>query len=391
MPMPAFVNKMVTKELISYIKRQLQRGASKHDIKDILLKNNWQEETIEKAFQVIEEHSKPKISTKNIFISLLIFLVVILLSSVAIISYSKKPKKELPPIVIEEVNESPSIVMENMRENMLNLTSLKYKAEISKEDAYLTIDGAFNNSDTITIIDHFMVEREKNLGIETREINNTSYFRLTSDPLYYQKDMPLISFLDYLVLIEFGLCAEEEGEWVELSSEIMDFFAQLLEESTDSFKSKEESFYFEKRKKKNFDKIKQAIKSTAYYNIEEEETDKDFYSYSFSIDKNKETEFFKDALEIILGVTDENKELFYEINEEVAEIIDEIMSNSSELLDQIHGTLLIGKQDYLLYELTFNIEERELLSNLNFKIEFKDHNKEISIEIPEEISEQENE
>jgi len=49
--MPAFVNKMVTKELISYIKRQLQRGASKHDIKDILLKNNGKRKQLKRLFK----------------------------------------------------------------------------------------------------------------------------------------------------------------------------------------------------------------------------------------------------------------------------------------------------------------------------------------------------
>jgi len=51
---------MVTQELLDYIKKELDRGANKEDIKNILLSNNWSAQDIDGAFTTILNEGVPQ-------------------------------------------------------------------------------------------------------------------------------------------------------------------------------------------------------------------------------------------------------------------------------------------------------------------------------------------
>ena len=59
---------MITQELIDYIKQQLNQGVEKEKIKQLLLSNGWQNEDIEKAFEIIAQPSMTQISETQKFI-----------------------------------------------------------------------------------------------------------------------------------------------------------------------------------------------------------------------------------------------------------------------------------------------------------------------------------
>jgi len=60
---------MITQELIDYIKQQLNQGVEKEKIKQLLLANGWQNEDIEKAFEIIAQPSMTQTSEIQKFIS----------------------------------------------------------------------------------------------------------------------------------------------------------------------------------------------------------------------------------------------------------------------------------------------------------------------------------
>ena len=60
---------MITQELIDYIKQQLNQGVEKEKVKQLLLANGWQNEDIEKAFEIITQTSITQTSETQKFIS----------------------------------------------------------------------------------------------------------------------------------------------------------------------------------------------------------------------------------------------------------------------------------------------------------------------------------
>ncbi|MDA3803069.1 MAG: thrombospondin type 3 repeat-containing protein [Patescibacteria group bacterium] len=370
--------------LQGYINTQLKRGISKERIKESLKAQGWQEKDIEESFNLNESQktSSKKIPKKLITIILFVVLGLVVIGG-AVFSYFK-------------YFQTPEKVLAKMMEKITEIETIQYSSEIDFE---LTIDESVDlsmfsdseaeekNSDTKNTTINFAGSLDfrdednkksdfkldikssmipDSIGLETRFIEKTIYFSLTS--------LPSIDFLDFSLL---------ENQWVKV--DIKEIEDQVGQEVTE----KKESFDLTSEQK---EKIKKKLEESSSFEITEKldsETINNINTYHYKYKINNENLVI--LIEEISKIINEDELDDNELPE---------IKNTLENYEDFEGEIWIGKKDYFLHKITLKIQAKEEteknkeknkeetetdnnIDNIDIAIQLKNHNQDIEITAPE--------
>lgn len=315
---------MITKELLDYIKHQLGQRISKEQIKSELMANGWTEADVNEAFDLIstssataQTHHEP---TPPYFTET---------------TYAQKAKSNLVKIIMGVVTlvflgvgialaariwdplwnpfrPSPEKVISKMTEKMKEVKTLRtdLNAELDiKNELEFNLKGKFwadaDNNDPKNIksaggadINFAMEGMQFSLGLETKQIGETSYFKLTTIPA-----TPLIE--NFLTMVGIDL-KELKNQWIKSDKESL---KELLGEEyyEGLMKEQEEE---EKKQEVMIEEFKKIIENKKFYSVKEELPDekigdKKTYHYTVSLDKEE----IKKIIPELLNITDISESL----------------------------------------------------------------------------------
>ncbi|PIZ96842.1 MAG: hypothetical protein COX80_00375 [Candidatus Magasanikbacteria bacterium CG_4_10_14_0_2_um_filter_33_14] len=356
-------------QLVDYIKSQVSRGFKRDDITKTLLETGWNKEQIDTAFNSlisIETTSSIPATEKKPFgffskKMIVIFAIVIFGvlafggGTYAYFNYFQNPEKIFNKMLLKtEV-----------------VKTWEYSGKLSVEGTFEDKDYALS-SDFGGVYDMTDVENPKisgsvdlkldmplmdglEAGLDIKSLNKNYYFNVTKTP-----EIPFVDLSDF------------ENQWVKLD------LGSLQEQL--GIDEKEITSKLDKSKltKEQIDQIRKAVIKSQIIEVteklkSEKLNDVNTYHYKFVINKDGLKEFLLALQDIVPDESSLNRSI---------EDFDETFKDFPEH----EGEIWIGKKDSLLYKVTFSakVQEEGVDATIALSYEFKNYNKPVLIEEPEE-------
>ncbi len=363
---------MANAQLIEYIRQQLQQGASRRGIKDVLLKAGWRDFDIEEAFSAVSpllktgefvsagQNSKsPAIGSgakpaakKFVLLGAIVAGALILVGGGAF-AYFK-------------IFQSPERVMLKMFSQLSELKSFKYAAKIEVKfnpaklsaagpanmlagaldpnkpvSIFLDLKGSLNasdpedvrNSSRLAISSDIIPFQGSSIGLEAKEINDMFYFKLDLPP-------SLLSIIAQFTGLDPSLLADQ---WVEVNpNSLQSGYQDKVEPLLGKAKEQLGGAQFTEEQK---NKIKRLLLTDKFWTIKELPAEiingADTYHYKIILDQEKTLGFIQKASKIV-----GEKPL-------TQEQLTTLKKGWSDLW--INGEIWIGKKDFWPYRFNFKI------------------------------------
>lgn len=407
-----FTDSIKQKELLDYIKRQIQNGESVEEVKNVLLKAGWQTTDVSRAFELLNNKNKQneednKILGKNeieevkVFSNteisrqdktrqdkknsrfskktLLIFTVILLIFGIGAFAsdyfYFRSPERILKKMFLNSVKIKSAEFNGKIKLKIKGGVSSIYLPMFNlgdKENFFsVNFDGASDNYEKDNPKGYFYFDIESDLfqknplfSIETRILKDNAYFKLS--------DLNL-SNLD---LAFFGLSGFS-GEWININ----------LKNLEKQYGLKQKNY---QRKTLTEEDVKKLDKLTKEHRIfkeikklpNERINGKDVYHLNFKIDK--------EAVKIyILEVVAISFKYFTEEEIQGIQEMQKTFDDIFKMFDFGEIEVWIGKKDFLPYKFSAavvfseNSGVDEASGKMSISMSFKNYNKPVGTEIPE--------
>jgi flagellar basal body-associated protein FliL len=374
---------MANKELLDYVKQQLEQHANRQEIQDILITNGWLSAEIEEAFNlcspqnpaITPNHAVPEVPVapavdeaaaqspkkgSKILWALLGIILGALVVGAGVLGYFYYFPE--PGTVVQKMFANFSQVKSAQYSGEIKANLIDQSAENKAQNFSITFagDSEMQNPDTAKGIFSLAAAGSDpsigqiSLAIEVRSVDKALYIKLTEVPdlglidLSFLKDQWVKIDLKSLESLGVQQLKEVEGKQ-NLSVQQVERLRAVLSQA----------------------KILQITQKLAGQKFEGIDT----YHYKFTVDKKE----LKNLIIEINGIVNPDKPFD---TQQIADLDKQLAQNNLP-----EGEIWIGKKDFLPYKISssFAIEATETLKtsgNVDFILQFKNFNQPVSVEAP---------